>query len=52
MEEMFQHINKKQIELKYGGTQPEKTIFWPPSLDNSNIQIETDIAKLLTIEEY
>lgn len=37
--EMFKHINKGQIEIKYGGTSPNITKHWPFEDHNSNIHV-------------
>ena len=35
--EMFNHINKSQIEIKYGGTMPDMNNCWPFKDDNDNV---------------
>ncbi|KAM3129449.1 hypothetical protein pb186bvf_018441 [Paramecium bursaria] len=34
---LFQTVNQKQIEQKYGGLYPNRQLYWPPSIDNSTI---------------
>ena len=49
---MFTHINPSQVGKKFGGTGPEVTTFWPPSLPNGDVFVESNPTPLKTPEEY
>lgn len=35
-DEMRTHINPSQLEAKYGGTSPDVTVFWPPTVPHGS----------------
>jgi len=54
-DDMWKHVNKSQIEERFGGTAPSiQANYWPPKFPSSEYLTESDSAKLLlnTKEAY
>lgn len=49
---MLTHINLSQLESKFGGSASEIIKFWPPSLPQGDIFVESNPTKLIPAEEY
>lgn len=51
---LWTHIDKSQVEQRYGGTAEDVTEFWPPKMISTQFFTETDNAGdiLITKEEY
>lgn len=49
---MQTHIHPSQLDSRFGGTAPTVTQFWPPSLPNGEIFIESNPTKLISVGEY
>ena len=53
-EKMWIHINKSQVEQRYGGSAEDLTEFWPPKIGSVDYFTEQDNAGdlLISKEEY
>ena len=51
---MWGHVNKSQVEKKYGGNAEDLTVYWPPTLSSSEYLLDTDQPSdvLISKEEY
>jgi len=50
---LFTHANPEQVEQQYGGTAPNCTQFWPPSLPSKNYFVSPEDQKnLISVEQY
>jgi len=52
-EPLFEHANKDQVERKYGGTAPDRKIYWPLEVPSTNYFLKPqEKACLVTKDEY
>jgi len=52
-EPLFQIANHCQVEIKYGGTAPNLTYYWPPHIPSNTYFLKPEESKILiSVDEY